>query len=61
MGKLAEILSSLQEAGQAMQEYDPVAFEEGRRIVDAAQETVLDDFEFCPCCGDILQKGHECN
>ncbi len=38
MGAMKELLSSLQEA---MQEYDPVAFEEGRRIVEAAQAAVL--------------------
>ena len=43
MGAMKELLSSLQEAGQAMQEYDPVAFEEGRRIVEAARAAVLEN------------------
>jgi len=75
MGAMKRLFSSLQEAEQAMQEYDPLAFENAEKIIEAAQEIALkactprprsikpreDQFEFCPCCGDIVQPGHQCD
>ena len=37
MGAMKRLFSSLQEVGQAMQEYDPLAFESARQIIEDAQ------------------------
>jgi len=41
MGRMKELYTAIQEAGEALQEYDPVAFENAKQIIEAAQATAL--------------------
>jgi hypothetical protein len=41
MGKMKELYTALQETERLLREYDPVAFEAGRRLVESAQAIVL--------------------
>jgi len=41
MGKIKELYTLLQETDQALQEYDPLAYENAKQIVEAAQAITL--------------------
>jgi len=43
MGTMKELYTALQETERLLREYDPVAFEAGRRLVEEAQAIVLAD------------------
>ena len=41
MGKMKDLYTLLRETEQALQEYDPLAFENAKRIIEAAQAMTL--------------------